>query len=192
MIDTIRSLHKQGHFRVKCAGKISRPILNQLCVNQGGVASGLLLRKFMQDISDYLGKEAGVYISKEIVVHILWVDDPILFPDSVEGLQKQLNGHIYIIITKNIRYLLWNRGFWCSLNNTYPILLTLCIRCTNHFCDSCDLTDVNPHFIPSLLRLNQNVDLLWRHRYKSRPPAIVTSQWPIVPAWLQWTHAFLA
>ena len=33
-------------------------------------------------------------------------------------------------------------------------------------------------FIPSLLQMIQNVDLLWRHRYKSRPPAIVTSQWP--------------
>ena len=48
--------------------------------------------------------------------------------------------HIYIIITKNIRYLLWNRGFWCSLNNTYLIFPTLCIWCTNHLCDSCDLT----------------------------------------------------
>ena len=48
-------------------------------------------------------------------------------------------------------------------------------------------TDVNPHFIPSRLRMIQNVDLLWRHRYKSRSPAIVTSQWPIVPTWLLWT-----
>ena len=94
---------------------------------------------------------------------------------------------IYIMITKNIRYLLWNRGFWCSLNNTYPLFPTLCIRCTNHLCDSCDLTDVNPHFIPSLLRMIKNVDLLWRHRYKSRPTATVTSQWTIVPAWLLWT-----
>ena len=94
---------------------------------------------------------------------------------------------IYIIITKNICYLLWNWGFWCSLNNTYPIFLT-CIRCTNHLCDSCDLTDVHPHFISSLLRMIQNVDLLWRHRYKSRPLAIVTSQWSIVPAWLLWTQ----
>ena len=94
---------------------------------------------------------------------------------------------ICIIITKNVRYLLWNRGFWCSLNNTYPIFLTLCIRCISHLCDSCDLTDVIPHVIPSLPRMSQNVDPLWCHRYKSRPPAIVTSQWPIVPAWLLWT-----
>ena len=97
--------------------------------------------------------------------------------------RQSLHCLIYIIITKNICYLLWNRGSWCSLNNIYPIFLTLCIRCTNHLCDSCDLTDVNPLFIPSLLRKIQNVDLLWRHRYKSWPPAIVTSQWPIVPAW---------
>ena len=76
--------------------------------------------------------------------------------------------HIYIIITKNIRYLPWNRGFWCSLNNTYPIFLTLCILCNNHLCDSRDLTDVNTYFIPSLLRMIQNADQLWRHRYKSR------------------------
>ena len=100
--------------------------------------------------------------------------------------RKNTQLHIYIMITKNIRYLLWSQGLWRSLNNAYPIFLTPCIRCTKHLCDSRDLTDVNPHFIPSLLRMNQNVDLLWRHRYKSRSPAIV-SQWPIVPAWLLWT-----
>ena len=78
---------------------------------------------------------------------------------------RKVNGpRIYIIITKNICYLLWNQGLWRSLNNTYPIFLTPCIRCTNHLCDSCDLTDVNPHFIPWLLRMIPNVDLLWRHR----------------------------
>ena len=94
---------------------------------------------------------------------------------------------IYIIISKNIHYLLWDWGLWRSLNNTYPIFLNPCIRCTNYLCDSCALTDVNPHFIPPLFRMIQNVDLLWRHRYKSRSPAIVTSQWRIVPAWLLWT-----
>ena len=65
---------------------------------------------------------------------------------------------IYIIISQNIRYLLWNRGGWRSLNITHLTFLDPCIRCTNHLCDSCDLTDVNPHFIPSLLRKIQNVE----------------------------------
>ena len=73
---------------------------------------------------------------------------------------------IYIIIKKNIRYLLWNGRFWRSLNNTYPIFLTPCIRCTNNLCDSCDLTDVNQHFIPSRLRM------IW-------------NRWPIVTSSLQ-------
>ena len=88
---------------------------------------------------------------------------------------------IYIIITKNIRYLLWNGGFWRSLNNTYPIFLTPCIRCTNHLCDSCDLTDVNPYFIPSLLQwfkiltycdvIDTRADhqRLWRHNDRLFP-----------------------
>ena len=97
---------------------------------------------------------------------------------------------IYIIISKNIRYLLWNRGFWRLLNNTYTIYLTPCIWCTNHLCDSYGLIDVDPHFIPSLIPMIQNVDLLWRHRYKSWLPAIVTSQWLIVPAWFLWTRSY--
>ena len=39
-------------------------------------------------------------------------------------------------------------GFWRSLNNTYPIFLTPCIRYTNHLCDSCDLTDRKSTFYP--------------------------------------------
>ena len=102
-------------------------------------------------------------------------------------LRIECNSIIYLIITKTIRYLLWNRRFWCALNNAYPIFLTPCIPWTNHLCDSCDLTDVNPHFIPSRLRMIKNVDLLWHHRYRSQLSAIVTSQWPIRHACLLWT-----
>ena len=92
VFDTIRDLYAQSHFRVKRAGKISPPIFNQLAVNQGGVASGLLFRKYLQYIRAYLSKAVGVCISNEIIVHLLWADDLILFSDTTEGLQKQLNG----------------------------------------------------------------------------------------------------
>ena len=44
---------------------------------------------------------------------------------------------IYIIITKNIRCLLWNQGLWRSLDNTYPTFLT-----SQHFpvASNCDVT----------------------------------------------------
>ena len=92
VIDTLRELYAHSHFRAKRASKISPPISNQIGVNQGGVALGLLFRKYMQDISDYLSKVVDVCISNEIIVHRLWADDLILFSDTTEGLQKQLNG----------------------------------------------------------------------------------------------------
>ena len=61
-------------------------------MNQGGVASGLLFRKYMQDMSEYLSKEVGICVSKEIVVHLLWAEDLILLSNSAERLQKQLDG----------------------------------------------------------------------------------------------------
>ena len=54
--------------------------------------------------------------------------------------------HIYIIISKNIRYLLWNRGAWRFFHDTYLTIEVQGIRCTNHLHDSCPFTDVNPHF----------------------------------------------
>ena len=57
-----------------------------------------------------------------------------------------LNVGIYIIITKNIRYLIWNWGVWRFFHDTYLTIEVQGIRCTNHLQDSCPLTDVNPHF----------------------------------------------
>ena len=92
LLDTLRSLYKKTYFRVKRNGFISPPIFNQLGVNQGGNASGFLFRKYLADLSEYLYKHVGVCIGDEILAHILWADDLILFSDSVEGLQKQLDG----------------------------------------------------------------------------------------------------
>ena len=50
---------------------------------------------------------------------------------------------IYIIINKNIRYLLWNRGARRFFHDTYLTIEVQGIRCTNH---PCPLADVNPHF----------------------------------------------
>ena len=58
----------------------------------------------------------------------------------------KLFSYIYIIISKNIRYLLWNRGTRCFFHDTYLIIEVQGIRCTNHLHDSWPLTDVNPHF----------------------------------------------
>ena len=58
-------------------------------VNQGGVASGFLFRKYMSDIKTYLDDRVGVCIDDNVVAHLLLVDDFILFSDTASGLQKQ-------------------------------------------------------------------------------------------------------
>ena len=88
---------------------------------------------------------------------------------------------IYIIITKNIRFLLWNRGGWRFFHDTYLTIEVQGIRCTNHLHDSCPLTDVNPHFTAPGCRYYFKIGLLWRHRHMGLSLTIVTSQWPIVP-----------
>ena len=92
VIDTFRSLYRKTHFRVKRNGKLSPPLLSNIGVNQGGIASGLMFRKYMSDLSDYLFKEFGVVIEDVIIAHILWADDLILFSDSAKGIQRQLDG----------------------------------------------------------------------------------------------------
>ena len=63
-----------------------------LGVNQGGVASGLLFRKYMCDLESYLSISHGVCLNGEIIAHLLWVDDLVLLSDTFHGLQTQLDG----------------------------------------------------------------------------------------------------
>ena len=92
VIDTLRSLYQKTSFRVSQNGRVSASICNAMGVNQGGVASGLLFRKYMADLDVFLNTEFGVCIGEMIIAHILWADDLILMSDSSEGLQHQING----------------------------------------------------------------------------------------------------
>ena len=71
---------------------MSLPIFDSLGVIQGGITSGLLFRKYMSDLSDYLRNEFAICINDIILAHMLWSDDLILISDSNYGLQKQLDG----------------------------------------------------------------------------------------------------
>ena len=92
VIDTLRNLYDKLSFRVKSNRRISSKIFSKLGVNQGGVASGILFRKYLADLESYLSSEHGICISDGIIAHLLWADDLILFSDTFHGLQKQLNG----------------------------------------------------------------------------------------------------
>ena len=57
VIDTLWSLYTKSHFRVKRNGKLSPVIPNQSGFNQGGISSGLLFRRYMADLGNYLNSE---------------------------------------------------------------------------------------------------------------------------------------
>ena len=67
-------------------------LINALGVNQGGVASGLLFRKYMADLESFLAPEYGICIEENIIAHILWAHDLVLLSDSEKGMQNQLDG----------------------------------------------------------------------------------------------------
>ena len=92
VIDTLKDLYSKTCFRVKRGGKLSPVIPSLTGVNQGGVASGILFRKYLMDLDVYLKKEVGICIGETIVAHLLWADDLMLFSNTEKGLQKQLDG----------------------------------------------------------------------------------------------------
>ena len=85
VVDTLRSLYSKTKFRLKCSGMLSPAILNE---HQGGVCSGLLFRKYVADLEQYLMSEMGISIGETITGHLPWADDLILFSDTITGLQK--------------------------------------------------------------------------------------------------------
>ena len=56
-------------------------------MNQGGVASGLLFRKYLSDLDEYLNTHAGICVGDMLVAHILWADDLVLMADSIGVMQ---------------------------------------------------------------------------------------------------------
>ena len=60
-------------------------IYDLIGMNQGGPISPNLI--------EFLNAECGITLSAEtVLLHLLWVDDLILVADSLEALQKQLDG----------------------------------------------------------------------------------------------------
>ena len=71
--------------------------MSTLDVNQGEIASGLMFRKYMSDLSTYLSTEVGIVISNEIITHILWADSLTLFSDSPTGLRNKLMAYLNFV-----------------------------------------------------------------------------------------------
>ena len=91
MLDTVRNMYTKTRCKVRTGNNLSPVISNHKGVNQGGVLSPFLFRKYLCDLKDYLDKAIGIQIDSKIISYLLWADDLVLFSNSPNGLQKQLN-----------------------------------------------------------------------------------------------------
>ena len=92
LINTLHSLYKKTCYRVKCGGKLSDKVDENIGVNQGGNASPLLFKKYIQDLILYLDEHTGVHLSKGVCLHRAWADDLFLVSTNTPDSQMQLNG----------------------------------------------------------------------------------------------------
>jgi hypothetical protein len=101
IIETVKDMYKKTKCTVKTPDGLSPDINNCFGVNQGGTLSPNLFRKYLADMSAYLVKHHGIIINEDYVIsHILWADDLILFSNTAEGLQAQMNG-LFKFCSKN-------------------------------------------------------------------------------------------
>ena len=92
VIETLRNLYSKTCFCVKHNGYVSSPVNESVGVNQGGNASGFMFRRYMADLHEFMVYEHAVCAGDLIIPHLLWADDLVLFSESQNGLQRQLNG----------------------------------------------------------------------------------------------------
>ena len=92
VIDTLQNLYSKTSYRLKYNGKLSDPIHENIGVNQGGNCSPILFRKYSYDPKNYLDEFTGNCLSTEILLHMLWADDPYMVSCNQANAQHQLDG----------------------------------------------------------------------------------------------------
>ena len=73
-------------------GHYSDKIYENIGVNQGGNASPILFRKYLQDLITYMDRYTGININDETIIHRLWADDLFFISTNASHAQIQLNG----------------------------------------------------------------------------------------------------
>ncbi len=85
-------MYNKAKCRVKLKGKVGDSIDSKFGVLQGEMLSPELFKIFLSDLHEYLSKEVGSELSATIIFYILYADDLILIADSVEVLQRLIDG----------------------------------------------------------------------------------------------------
>ena len=91
--NTLRDLHSETYFRVKCNGKISSRIVDTLDLDESGKASFVLFRKYMAGLSHHLHQEFSFVVKNKPITCVLEAYDLVLYvySDIPWNVQRQLD-----------------------------------------------------------------------------------------------------
>ena len=81
-------MYSKTKARVKLGTLLSPIIENSMGVNQGGILSPFLFRKYLSDMSQCFSDEDDIIIGDEIIKYLLWADDLVILAETPEGLQR--------------------------------------------------------------------------------------------------------
>ena len=123
VIDTLRSLYTKTNFRVKHQGWLSHLIDNVMGVNQGGIASGFLFRKYMSDLGTFLDSECGICVGEKIIAHILWVTTRTEHRWLIKSCCASAD---VFSMWKLLLAILWYMG---SVESCHPVYTAMCLLC---------------------------------------------------------------
>ena len=87
IIDVLRNMYTKTKCKVKTSEGLSPYIHDVIGVNQGGILSPMLFRKYLSDLDTYLTKHCGIVIEHDILAHLLWADDLVLVSNTVKGME---------------------------------------------------------------------------------------------------------
>ena len=90
-LNILRNRFNKSTVKVKWHGLLSEGFRNSSGVFQGGIMSPKLFNEFLSDIGESLRTDVGIYLDELLCCYLLYADDLVLFSDTEEGLQAQVN-----------------------------------------------------------------------------------------------------
>ena len=88
IVSILREWYVHQQVVVDWKGVLSQPFFTTCGVRQGGILSALLFNVYMDNLSKELSRhDIGCSLGKNIINHVIYADDIVVFSPSIKGLQ---------------------------------------------------------------------------------------------------------
>ncbi len=91
VVDILLDMYTKTNSKIKWKGFLSGIFKDSFGVNQGGITSPYLFKRFLKGLTDELKDCYGVSVDGKILKHLLWADDLFLISTSPTDMQLQIN-----------------------------------------------------------------------------------------------------